>query len=177
MKRKSTSTLFVSLTVLTMCCQSLAAQPAAAGQDHQFQVVLLVADNRGQSMPQDLPQGAQQALADARNILPYKSYRVSDMVSYRTTDHSQTRMKGPAGQTYTLGIRAREGEAGPGSLMVSFDLIEVDKSQQGSRTPRAATSLISTSFGIEEGETVVVGASRLAGRDEALVALLTVLPE
>jgi hypothetical protein len=39
-----------------------------------------------------------------------------------------------------------------------------------------AENLLSTSFSIRKGETVVVGTSKLDGHDRALVVLLTALP-
>lgn len=43
-------------------------------------------------------------------------------------------------------------------------------------TPRASAFIISTSFAMDVGETVVVGTSRLRGGDKALIALLTAVP-
>ncbi len=42
--------------------------------------------------------------------------------------------------------------------------------------PSVAENLLSTSFSIRKGETVVVGTSKLSGNDRALVVLLTALP-
>jgi hypothetical protein len=42
--------------------------------------------------------------------------------------------------------------------------------------PTVAENLLSTSFAIRKGETVVVGTSKLRGNDRALVVLLTALP-
>ena len=42
--------------------------------------------------------------------------------------------------------------------------------------PSVAENLLSTSFAIRKGETVVVGTSKLSGNDRALVVLLTALP-
>ena len=42
--------------------------------------------------------------------------------------------------------------------------------------PTVAENLLSTSFSIRKGETVVVGTSKLNGNDRALVVLLTALP-
>lgn len=42
--------------------------------------------------------------------------------------------------------------------------------------PTVAENLLSTSFSIRKGETVVVGTSKLSGNDRALVVLLTALP-
>ena len=42
-----------------------------------FHVALLVADSEpAKAAPQDLPKGVQKAIADIRDFLPFKSYRV-----------------------------------------------------------------------------------------------------
>ena len=47
---------------------------------------------------------------------------------------------------------------------------------QGSTETRPGGSLIDTSFGVKEGETLVVGTSKVSGSSEALVVLLTAVP-
>ena len=47
----------------------------------------------------------------------------------------------------------------------------------GEKQPaRPARSLIETAFSLKEGETIVVGTSKIDGGDEALVVLLTAVP-
>ena len=46
-------------------------------------------------------------------------------------------------------------------------------SEKKSPAARASRAMIDTSFTMDVGETVVVGTSRLAGGDKALIALLT----
>jgi hypothetical protein len=53
---------------------------------------------------------------------------------------------------------------------------EASKETQG-RAPRAPRDLISTSFSLKKGETIVVGTSKIDGTDEALVVLLTAVPQ
>jgi hypothetical protein len=50
------------------------------------------------------------------------------------------------------------------------------KPRPGMMPPSAMRSMIDTSFTMDVGETVVVGTSRLAGGDKALIALLTAVP-
>jgi hypothetical protein len=45
---------------------------------HGFSVTLVLGDMRGASTPDNLPPGAKKALADMRDFLPYKSYRLLD---------------------------------------------------------------------------------------------------
>lgn len=45
---------------------------------HGFSVALVLGDMQGASTPDNLPLGAKKALADMRDFLPYKSYRLLD---------------------------------------------------------------------------------------------------
>lgn len=45
---------------------------------HGFSVTLVLGDMQGASTPDNLPAGAKKALADMRDFLPYKSYRLLD---------------------------------------------------------------------------------------------------
>jgi hypothetical protein len=45
---------------------------------HGFSVTLVLGDMQGTSSPDNLPVGAKKALADMRDFLPYKSYRLLD---------------------------------------------------------------------------------------------------
>lgn len=45
---------------------------------HGFSVTLVLGDMQGASTPDNLPPGAKKALADMRDFLPYKSYRLLD---------------------------------------------------------------------------------------------------
>ena len=42
--------------------------------------------------------------------------------------------------------------------------------------PRPPRELISTTFGVKVGETIVVGTSKVDGTEEALIVLLTAVP-
>jgi hypothetical protein len=53
---------------------SLIATPTV----HGFSVSLVLGDLQGASKPDNLPEGAKKALADMRDFLPYKSYRLLD---------------------------------------------------------------------------------------------------
>jgi hypothetical protein len=60
-------------------------------------------------------------------------------------------------------------------------LAEDRKDQHASGQSRPAkasrSAVIDTSFTMDVGETVVVGTSRVAGGDKALIALLTAVPQ
>jgi hypothetical protein len=167
---------------------------------HSFQVILLEASNAGAPSVEGLPPNAQKALRDLQDFLPYKHYRLLDMGWMHTAHEASTRLQGVGDRTYAANIVVSRDRGEDGKLFIERFLLRDDtipptppppppppgaqRGAAGARTapvPRAmlaarGTSLISTAFGIEVGETVVVGTSRLNGGDKALMALLTVVP-
>lgn len=148
-----------------------------------FQVTLLLASTSGQSSS-DLPKAAREAVESLADFLPYKSYSVLDFAWVRTAGMSHTRIKGPDDRTFRAVLRYDDPEENEGRLFLrDFRLEEVSDEQpllspgSGSRFfVDSGKALISTSFGMEIGETVVVGTSRLNGDGKALVVLLTAIP-
>lgn len=133
-----------------------------------FQVVLLAAGGKPNGGAPDLAPGAQKALDDLKQFLPYKSYRTLDTAWVRITqdDVAQARMAGLLGNTYKLAIRFRTGGPDGKQLLIEgFGLDEIND-----------RNLIQTTFSMDVGETVVVGTSAVSGSQEALVALLTAVP-
>jgi len=152
-----------------------------------FQVVLLAAGSKAGSSASDLSKSAQKALDDLREFLPYKSYQVLDTAWLRTTQGAEGRLVGRQGAAYNLRLRFRPvGGAEDKNLFVElFRLDEEPGTPRASSeakvgepgiAPRAPRDLIETSFGLKEGETIVVGTSKIDGSDEALVVLLTAVP-
>lgn len=232
-----------------------------------FSVVLVVGDLQGAGAPDDVPAAARKALADMRDFLPYKSYRLLDAAwlmccgdqargtpSERRppSESSSLSLRGPDDQEYELRLSASrvenarvfvqfvlvgaggpataataattrtlqrriadlEDKAGvlqkqiadarrrvevgvsPGSDIPKLELelrsiqremAELRDRVEPAAAPRAAgargsadrlarTSVIDTSFTMDVGETVVVGASRPRGATKALIALVTAVP-
>jgi hypothetical protein len=152
-----------------------------------FQVVLLAAGSKTGSSAADLPKSAQKALDDLRDFLPYKSYQVLDTAWLRTTHGAEGRLVGRNGAGYSLSLRFRPvGGAEDKNLFVEMFRVNEEPgtpraASEPSGTglaiaPRAPRDLIETSFGLKEGETIVVGTSKVDGSDEALVVLLTAVP-
>ncbi len=147
---------------------------------YSFQISLLLADIQGDGSSEGLSKNARKALEDLRDFLPFKSYRLLDFAWLRTSSMSSARVQGPEGRDYELNLHlgGSPGQDSGQLYIAKFDLrdtstlnLDID-----SGPLRRARSLISTSFGMEEGETVVVGTSRLEGDQRALVVLLTAVP-
>lgn len=163
------------------------AQRDAAPLTQSFQLLLLAASTKAGPGTPEVPASAQKALSDLKDFLPFKSYQLLDSAWLRTTQDRVTegRVMGQQGTAY--GVRLRFRSTGDDSLFVDFfDLKEEaatpkppSKDQEGQpvAAPRAAQDLISTTFGLKKGETIVVGTSKVDGTDEALVVLLTAVPQ
>ena len=263
------------LPVLPVSAQQ-AADDAAAQEDDRtrsrcpvagFNVVLLLGDMQDAGGQDTIPNAARKALADMKDFLPYKGYRLLDTqwVLASTSGPAITRLRGVEDQEYELELRASPAFASsnggappfsPAGLSVRFVLREPNDgagvaSGEGGRTPlhpkelakgdtvsleigreifqlererddlqlrvskgrkdvdvgmaspdeikrletqlaavtrrisdlkqslSAASSkasgrpVIDTSFRMEDGETVVVGTSKVKGGGKALIALLT----
>lgn len=170
-----------------------------------FQIILLVAEMQGAAGTEGLPKSALRALDDLKDFLPFKSYRALDMAWIRTTGSAETRLTGPTGQAYYVRLNAQLGDSnarGEKIYVSSFELRdgdghmltprpagggggttterEAERARQSAvdmlTVTRGGSRIISTSFGMEVGETVVVGTSKITGGDKALVVLLTAVP-
>lgn len=171
---------------------------ALAKQDlpytQSFQLVLLRASTRPNGSPTDLPAGAQKALQDLRDFLPYKSYEVLGTAWFQATQSevAMGQLSGQGDENYEFRFRFyRTGIADQKELFV--DLFGLERGLATPRpTPAAATKeegqpalappaprvqrVIVTSFGLGVGETVVVGTSKIEGTGDALVVLLSAIP-
>jgi hypothetical protein len=151
----------------------------SAPRTQVFQAVLLAASNRPGGTPPELTPGAQKALADIRGFLPYKSYEQLDATWLRTTQVAEGRMVGREGRQYKIMLRFRSagGADGKDLFVDQFSLREeVSFPSAKGAPPRNQRDLITTSFGLKQGETIVVGTSKSDDGDEALVLLLTAAP-
>src|SRR5262249_26071950 len=127
--------------------------------------------------PPALSKNAQKAIDDLRGFLPYKGYHLLDTAWLRTTGVTQARLVGKDGISYAVRLTCRGvgAEDSKEIYVRSFDVQE-EPSQQIVKEGRGPRSILSTSFGLKVGETLVVGTSKLDG-GAALVFLLTALPQ
>lgn len=162
------------------------ARQDAGPETRTFFLVLLAAGPKAAPAPPQLSEGARKALQDLQGFLPYKGYEVLDSTLLRGTKSMTGRLVGRNNQSYTLDLWF-EQPGGPDSKTLyisSFTFSEEGRvpvpasaSPDGKETVRPPRPrLIRSSFTMNEGETLVVGTSRLDGTDQALVLLLTTQP-
>ena len=141
------------------------AQPGTVLQG--FSVVLLIGETEGGQSSDDIPAAARRALADMKDFLPFKAYRVLDtgwMMGSLPVRSGTMRVRGPESRDLDVMLIANSAIAG---MNVKFSLVE--------KVGAIASPIIDTTFNMSVGETVVVGTSRTQG-NTALIALLTAVP-
>ena len=79
-----------------------AAQSEAVSRLKGFSVVLVEGDIRGAAQNDSVPAAAAKALADLKDFLPYKSYRLIDTQWTLGSNRVSSRLRGPDGQEYDL---------------------------------------------------------------------------
>jgi len=135
----------------------------AAPAWQRFQVTLVHASStRGRERVEILPPGVTRAIDDVRALLPWKTYKVIDAVTFsaQSAQPATTTMLAQTGKPYRVVLRfTAEGGA---SLNVSPFQVS-----------REGNEILSTTFGIKPGETVSVGASRGGEAKEALLFFVT----
>lgn len=163
-----------------------------------FSVVLVLGESQASTIQDNVPAAARKALADMKDFLPYKGYRLLDTQwtlccgNYPIT----SRLEGAEDQEYELQLSA--SLVAQGRVNVRFSLNESSGPMEQSAAEMARSAgraeqlkrsgsrvaaqksgrrgaIIDTSFRMDVGETVVVGTSRTRG-DKALIALLTAVP-
>ena len=145
----------------------------------EFRVILLRA-NRSGAMP-DVPADAHDALEDLRDILSYTGFEMIDSAWLRTSRSGSTSL-GEAGsfrvELSFVGNPSQDDALLMEAFQLSHSRVDYYEDDEGQRRPVLGDSryVLGSEFGINVGETVVVGTSRLNGGDEALVVLLTALP-
>lgn len=147
-----------------------------------FHIALIIAENEAaQAAPQSLPKGVEKALADIRDFLPYRSYRIIDSALLRANGSGEATLKGPNGDRYSARL-SFEDPTGKGSFLIDqFALTRLQQPSPNAKplarnvAPLPPEQPLVSSFRISRGETVVVGSSSL-GAGQALVVVLTALP-
>ncbi len=126
-----------------------------------------------------LSENVRKALEDLQDALPFGSYRLLDAVWLRTSVRASARLRGPEGQPWelTLHLAGRHSADASQIFISSFALRDLSgvNADPAAGPLQASRPLISTAFGLAEGETVVVGSTGLAGGG-SLVVLLTAVP-
>ena len=149
----------ITLVVLA-CALASTAHAQQSSQIRGFSVVLLLGEQQGSIPAEGLSPSALRALADIKEFLPYKGYRVLDTqwVAGSDVGSSSGRIRSLDNFTLTFQVDTFPGGA-------RFRL-EIPGASSTAKRP------LDSSFAIKPGETVVVGTSRIHG-DSALIVLLT----
>lgn len=149
--------------VLLACALASTAHAQQPAQVRGFSVVLLLGEQQGSVPAEGLSPSALRAIADIKEFLPYKGYRVLDTQWVAGSIPGSSAGLIRSLDNITLHFQIETWPAG-----VKFRL--------GTGTGSANT-LLENSFAIKPGETVVVGTSRVVASrpqgDSAMIVLLT----
>ncbi len=190
--RYRTAVLTILLAIVAL---PLAAADRALPSTRLFQVIMIEGTLTGTMNTEGIPKVALDSLAGMKDFLPYKGYRLLDSALIRTAMHGRTTLKGPLGRPFEVSLSVEPSDSAgdgknPDLFFRNFSITEVRETAsqvpgapKGTSTggedtpaPAAQRTLISTSFGMDVGETLVVGSSRLDGDQSALILLVTALP-
>jgi hypothetical protein len=86
-----------------------------------FSVVLVMGDSQSNTIADNVPQAARKALADMKDFLPYRGYRLLDAQWILGSQRSSSRLRGPDDQEYQLTLRTTSLG---GRINVTFQLAE-----------------------------------------------------
>jgi hypothetical protein len=174
-------TIQIAMITLVLAASAALVQAQEPKRVQGFSVLLLLGETQGTAQPDNISAPARKALADIKDFLPYKSYRVLDTLWLAGSDfgNSSGRLRGIDDvtdrdrQNYEFELRtfprvpaAKAGTADAALSRAQFRLLP------GLRAGEIRTAVLDNSFNITAGETVVVGTSRLQG-EKALIVLLT----
>lgn len=140
-----------------------------------FQIVVLSADKSG-SGSAGIPANVRQALEDIRDFLPYTGFSLLGTGWIRTSGDGNTTIPGSLNLNAGLAFRPTTDPAAE----IMIDRFYIQRLVGPTYTPSGdvATAadwqnVLSSTFTIAPGETVVVGTSKLDGDDTAVIVLLT----
>jgi hypothetical protein len=127
------------LIVLALLVLSSAAwAQAASGTLQGFSIVLVLGDVQEGATSDNIPPAARAALADLKDFLPYRSYRVLDtawvLASAATRQAVSSRLQGPEEQDFEIMLDRMP--VGASSLQIQFEMREPD----GNAERRAAVA-------------------------------------
>jgi len=93
-------------------------QPAPQG----FSVVLVLGDGQSATVAENVPPAARKALADMKDFLPYRGYRLLDAQWILGSQRSSSRLRGPDEQEYQLTLKTTQISGG--RVSVTFQMQE-----------------------------------------------------
>jgi len=87
-----------------------ASTPAKVGElgPQGYSVVLVLGEGQSTTIAENVPAGARKALADMKDFLPYRGYRLLDAQWILGSQRSTSRLRGPDDEAYQLTLRTTQ---------------------------------------------------------------------
>jgi hypothetical protein len=98
--------VFAALAAAAEAQTAAKPSPEALGQPapQGFSVVLVLGDAQATTIAENVPTAARKALADMKDFLPYRGYRLLDAAWILGSQRSTSRLRGPDDQEYQLTV-------------------------------------------------------------------------
>lgn len=139
-----------------------------------FSVALVLADNAPATAAK-LPPALDKAIGDVRDFLPYKSFRLLDSGLARTRREGSLFLRADNGREFRVHMMLYPSE-NHGVASFVFENFRLDLLPGTQGVVAKLTTVLTASFRVDRGETVVVGSAKLESVDGALIVLLTAVP-
>jgi hypothetical protein len=136
----------------------------------RFHVVVLGASRKGGGPAPDLMPSESKALADFAKVMTYKSFHLDAEAVLNVARDAEAQLS----DAFQLNMLLEPMTSGGGSITVQSFRLRAARPQQMPNGTAVFATYVETSFSINRGETIVLGAS--TSDQEARVVLVTALP-
>ncbi|MDX1997835.1 MAG: hypothetical protein SF066_08960 [Thermoanaerobaculia bacterium] len=149
--------------------------PSEADEQSQlFSVALVLADNSPAAAAK-LPPALDKAIGDVRDFLPFKSFRLLDSGLIRTRRDGSLFLRGDNGREFRVQMVLYPSD-NHGVPSFVFETFRLETRPATGAVMEKPVTVLTASFRVDRGETVVVGSAKLESVDGAIIVLLTAVP-
>jgi hypothetical protein len=137
----------------------------------QLAIKLVLASKEGQAhVPGELKAVAKQL----KDVFSYKSYKIMDkaFVTTEANGHSRMRIGGESGYTVDIETHMVQGEKA--TVRMEFHLYRWEWVKREAKEPRGIQhTVVRTTVEMKDGETAILGASKINGEGKALITVVS----
>jgi hypothetical protein len=137
----------------------------------QLAVQLILAEKAGpESIPGDLKAVAKQL----KEVFSYKQYQIMDKAYITTEANGNSRMKIGGEEGYTVDIETHMVQGEKSTVRMEFHLYRWEWVKQTGKQPQGIQhTVVRTTVEMKDGETAILGASKIDGEGKALITVVS----
>jgi len=137
----------------------------------QFSVVLVLAEKGGgQSVPAELKAVAQQL----KEVFNYDKFTVMDKAYISVEANQESRMKVGGESGYTVDMSTHMVQGDKSTVRLDFHLYNWEWVKREAKEPRGIQhTVVRTTVEMKDGETAILGASKINGEGKALITVVS----